>query len=182
MVLRESSQWFWNFINKTIHHVDWFERSSPSSTYLRAPWPTRSLWRLTTWKNKLKLTIKIWLGISVTRWLDYLFHIWPFTKMKCCPIPFKFCQKGSKFCQILNEPFQNWYSFFVLCQSGEILPSLITLLWMSKLETLLSDDTDVDMERSSKQIDILMRRSAHVNDDRWQVTLSSKGKCSFRPA
>ena len=111
MVLRESSQWFWNFINKTIHHVDWFERSSPSSTYLRAPWPTRSLWRLTTCKNKLKLTIKIWLGISVTRWLDYLFHIWPFTKMKCCPIPFKFCQKGSKFCQILNEPFQNWYSF-----------------------------------------------------------------------
>ena len=66
------------------------------------------------------------------------------------------------------NPFKIDTVFFVLCQSGEILPSLITLLWMSKLETLLSDDTDVDvdMERSSKQIDILMRRSAHVNDDR----------------
>ena len=26
------------------------------------------------------------LGSSVTRWLDYLFNIWPFTKMKICPI------------------------------------------------------------------------------------------------
>ena len=108
MVLRESSQWFWNFINKTIYHVDWFERSSPSSTYLRAPWPTRSLWRLTTCKNKLKLTIKIWLGISVTRWLDYLFQIGLLRSMKICPIAKQLCQYTLNFLPNTKLTFSKW--------------------------------------------------------------------------
>ena len=37
---------------------------------------------------------------SVTRWLGYLFNIWPFTTVKICPISTKL---GSKFCQLLNE-------------------------------------------------------------------------------
>ena len=39
---------------------------------------------------------------SVTRWLNYLFNIWPFRTMKMCPIVKTFAKVGSQFCQILN--------------------------------------------------------------------------------
>ena len=65
----------------------------------------------------------------VTRWLHYLVSFWPITATKICPIAFKFTQITSKFCQILNEPFQNGQSFLTVCQSGEISPNLVTLQW-----------------------------------------------------
>ena len=40
----------------------------------------------------------------------------------------KFANKISKLCQILNELFQNGQSFLTLCQSGEISPNLVTLV------------------------------------------------------
>ena len=40
----------------------------------------------------------------------------------------KFAEIISKFCQILNEAFQNGQSFLTACQSGEISPNLVTLV------------------------------------------------------
>ena len=34
---------------------------------------------------------------------------------------------GSIFCQILNKHFKNGQSFYTVCQSGKILPDLVTL-------------------------------------------------------
>ena len=33
---------------------------------------------------------------SVTRWLDYFYNIWPFTKLKSCPKFIKTTKGGSK--------------------------------------------------------------------------------------
>ena len=50
--------------------------------------------------------------------------------MKICPIEYKiFSQITSKFCQIINEPFQYGQSFLTVCQSGEISPNRVTLQW-----------------------------------------------------
>ena len=35
-------------------------------------------------------------GISVTRWPDYVFNIWPFTAMKISPKSYKLCQSELK--------------------------------------------------------------------------------------
>ena len=48
---------------------------------------------------------------SVTRLLDYLFSIWPFTTMKICPKTKQFAKVCSKFCQIFSKQRKN-------CQSG----------------------------------------------------------------
>ena len=47
--------------------------------------------------------------------------------MKIAQLHIEFAQNISKFCQIPNEPFQNGQSFVTVCQSGEILPNLVTL-------------------------------------------------------
>ena len=44
----------------------------------------------------------IWICVSVTRWLDNLFNVWPFTIMKCPQKQKIFAKAGSKCCQILN--------------------------------------------------------------------------------
>ena len=75
------------------------------------------------------------LGFSRTRWLDYFFHFWLFTPMKICPIAVHIFDKiSSKFCQILNEHFQNGQSVLTLCQIGEISPNLVTLFGLSELK------------------------------------------------
>ena len=64
---------------------------------------------------------------SVTRLLDYLFNIWAFNKLKIAPKHIKFAKLSSKCFQIQNELVQNGQSFLTFCQSGEILPNLVTL-------------------------------------------------------
>ena len=64
---------------------------------------------------------------SVTRLLDYLFNIWAFKKLKIAPKHIKFAKLSSKCFQIQNELVQNGQSFLTFCQSGEILPNLVTL-------------------------------------------------------
>ena len=51
-----------------------------------------------------KTNVDKWRVTSVTRWLDYLFNIWPFTRMKIGPIANNLAQNGSIFFQILNKP------------------------------------------------------------------------------
>ena len=48
-------------------------------------------------------TVLYALSTSVTRWLDYLFNIWPFTTMNVCLIAKVFPKVGSKFCQIYHQ-------------------------------------------------------------------------------
>ena len=57
-----------------------------------------------------------------------VFIICLFTTMKNCPIVFT--KVGNTFCQILNKPSQNCQRHFILCQSGEISPNLVTLICM----------------------------------------------------
>ena len=68
------------------------------------------------------------LASSVTRRLDMFLDIWPFTKIKICPKALKVAKVGSTFCQVLNRPFTNFQSRLKVCQSGEILPNLVTML------------------------------------------------------
>ena len=71
--------------------------------------------------------------ISVTRWLDYLFKIWPFTTMKICPITSKTARKvDSKFCPIVLDSLKNCLRL-KNCKSGEISPIVVTL-WLIYLE------------------------------------------------
>ena len=62
---------------------------------------------------------------SVTRWLNNLFHIWPFSTMKMCPLVAKV---GSKFCKMQNKPSRNSQKLLNFCQICKILPNLITLV------------------------------------------------------
>ena len=55
---------------------------------------------------------------SVTRWLHYVFDIWPFTTMKIGPNKLKF---EVMLISVFQKSFSTW------CQSGEILPNLVAL-------------------------------------------------------
>ena len=56
------------------------------------------------------------------------FNIWLFTTMKIRNIAYQICSKLSwKYCQILNDHFQNDQSVLTFCQSSEISPNLVTL-------------------------------------------------------
>ena len=44
---------------------------------------------------------------SVTRLLNYVFNIWPFSRKKICTISQKFAKAVVKFCQIQNKPSKN---------------------------------------------------------------------------
>ena len=44
---------------------------------------------------------------SVTRLLNYVFNIWPFSRKKICTISQKFAKAVLKFCQIQNKPSNN---------------------------------------------------------------------------
>ena len=61
-----------------------------------------------------------WFGFECYQMVRLFFSIWPFEKMKISPIMSRICQirnKLSKICLILRN----------FCQSGEILPTLVTL-------------------------------------------------------
>ena len=64
---------------------------------------------------------------SVTRWLDYFFNFGHLQQWKLTQYLKIIDRVGSKFCQMLNKPLQNWPWFLKYCQSGEILPNLVTL-------------------------------------------------------
>ena len=51
---------------------------------------------------------------TVTRWLDYLANIWPFTTMNIRPKHLQFNKVSSIFFQVLYESFQNVKSFFYI--------------------------------------------------------------------
>ena len=61
---------------------------------------------------------------SVTRWLEYVFNIWPFLTFKIYPIAKTFANIGSQFGEIL---FKNCQRLSECCQSGEFSPNLVTL-------------------------------------------------------
>ena len=48
------------------------------------------------WEKRQVLLCEREFGYSVTRWLDYLFNIWPFSKMRICPITLKIRQSKLK--------------------------------------------------------------------------------------
>ena len=64
---------------------------------------------------------------SVTRWLDYFFNFGHLQQWKLTQYLKIIDRVGSKFCQMLNKPLQNWPWFLKYCQSGEILPNMVTL-------------------------------------------------------
>ena len=86
----------------------------------RASWRSRQ-WRSVRFRFEFYFFKTVPWNCSVTRWRDY-FSFFGYLQQ------FKFAQKlknpklGSKFCQILNKP-----SIFEVCQSGEVLPNLVTL-------------------------------------------------------
>ena len=55
---------------------------------------------------------------SVTRWLDYLYNIWPFRSMKFAQYHQHFTKVGTIFNQNLNEPSKNCQRLLIFCQSG----------------------------------------------------------------
>ena len=64
---------------------------------------------------------------SVTRSRNYFYNIWPFIIMKICQLATKNPNVALKFGQILNKPSKNYQRLQKFGQSGEILPSLVTL-------------------------------------------------------
>ena len=72
-----------------------------------------------------------WFGFECYQMVRLFFSIWPFATMKISPIMSRICQirnKLSKICQILVN----------FCQSGEILPTLVTLVYQ-RTPTLLGE-------------------------------------------
>ena len=63
---------------------------------------------------------------SVTRLLDYFSTFGHFNQWKFAQKYTKFAEVGSKFCQIVNKCIKNCPSLLIFCQSGEILPILVT--------------------------------------------------------
>ena len=61
---------------------------------------------------------------SVTRLLNYLLNIWPFTIIKFCPIALKFTNLSS----LLNKLSKNCQRILKKFQSGEISPNLVPLI------------------------------------------------------
>ena len=64
---------------------------------------------------------------SVTRWSYYLFIFGHWQQWKLAHSHKRIAKVGSKFCQILNKPLQNWPRLLKYCQSCEISPNLVTL-------------------------------------------------------
>ena len=75
--------------------------------------------------------------ISVTRWLDNFFNIWPFTAVKISPIISQIPKVCSAFCQIRNRLSKICQIFVNFCQSGKISQNLVTLLAMSHFLSLI---------------------------------------------
>ena len=81
----------------------------------------------------------VWMETSVTRWLDYLPKIWPFTRIKMCLIALKCGILFTIFCHILNKN----------CRMGGISPNLVTLIDWSIKDIRLRDwsgapDAEID--------------------------------------
>ena len=64
---------------------------------------------------------------SVTRRRNYFSNFWPLIIMKICPIERKNPKVDLQFGQVLNKPSKNYQRLWKFCQSGKILPSLVTL-------------------------------------------------------
>ena len=67
-----------------------------------------------------------WFSISVTRWLNYLFNIWPFTAMKVCTISKKICQNIFK----VQKNLKIAKDISKFAHSSKISPNLVTLFAM----------------------------------------------------
>ena len=70
-------------------------------------------------------------GISVTRWLDYFFNIWPFTTLKFFNSISKLPKNIQNCAKYLMEPFKICQWCFKFCHIGEISSNLVTLVSMS---------------------------------------------------
>ena len=66
--------------------------------------------------------------ISVTRWMDYSFNIWPFTTNKMFLLAYNFAKEV---CPILNDFTEKLPKALKVCQSGEISPNLVTLQYLT---------------------------------------------------
>ena len=75
--------------------------------------------------QKAHTPMSLW--ISVTRWQDFLFNIWPFTITKNYTIAKVFAKSGSNFRQTLNTLWKNYKRLFKFV----ILPNMVTLLLTS---------------------------------------------------
>ena len=68
----------------------------------------------------------------MTRWLDFLFNIWPFITMTICPTA-KIVKVGSKFCEIPNKPLKNLPKtqlfFAQVAKFGQIRSHLTRKTW-----------------------------------------------------
>ena len=53
---------------------------------------------------------EIWFKVSVTKWLHYLFNVWPFKPIKFAKYK-KICQSGFKFWSTLTKPSTNCLRF-----------------------------------------------------------------------
>ena len=80
---------------------------------------------------KLQWTTHTHVVISVTRFLDYLFNIWPFTTMEMCPKRVtNFSKHVQNFAEFVNKPSGNGQILLTFSQSGEISLNLVTLVVM----------------------------------------------------
>ena len=53
------------------------------------------------------------IALSVTRWLDYLFNIWPFRTMKICPNNNNICQSRLTILPRSKYLLQKWPNTFL---------------------------------------------------------------------
>ena len=101
----------------------------------------------------LGVLMSMWFRDSVTRWLNYLFNIWPFRTMKNWPIVKIFVKVGSQFGHILN----------ILSRNGRIL-FLIFPKWQNFAK---SGHTVQRKERASKFTFKKKRKFFSCSDALW---------------
>ena len=69
----------------------------------------------------------IWASYSVTKWLKYLFNIWPFRTIKISPNCRFFAKVDLRFAQYKINAQTIWQRLWFFCQNDEISPNLVAL-------------------------------------------------------
>ena len=99
------------------------DRSIMNLLFLKGPSRSRSLTLVYFYFD-----IEMQVTCSVTRRLECIFNIWPFSTMKICPKAYKLSQKELKTLSKPNKPEIFCQRVLNIGQSGRISPNLVTLV------------------------------------------------------